>query len=86
MAFHTTNPMRNHLESQIEEIFQEVFDDDTLRLSSLDSRDSLQAWDSLGHVRLISALEDAFGLSFTLDEIENMTSVAQVVATVASKQ
>lgn len=78
--------MSNHFEHQIERVFQEVFDDETLRLVDVVNRDSLQGWDSLGHVRLISALEEEFGLSFTLDEIECMTSVPQIIATLVSKQ
>jgi len=31
-------------------------------------------WDSLGHMRLIAAIETAFGIAFTTDEILDMSS------------
>lgn len=71
--------------SRLQNIFREVFDDDRLTLADDTSRESLEAWDSLGHIRLISAMEEGLGVSFTLDEIENMASVAQILACLSSK-
>ena len=42
-------------------------------------------WDSLGHIRLISAMEDDLSISFTLEEIEEMDSVSKILAVVAAK-
>lgn len=44
------------------------------------------AWDSMGHVALVSALEQAFGLSFDVDEVMDMESVGKIVKIVESKQ
>jgi acyl carrier protein len=83
------NPLVNTLSTdtrtKLQSIFREVFDDDQLQLSDDTSRDTLESWDSLGHIRLISAMEEELGVSFTLEEIEAMTSVAQILATVAAK-
>lgn len=70
---------------KLRQIFRDVFDDDTLQFSDDLSPESLAAWDSLGHIRLISAIEDELSLSFTLEEIESMTSFAKVVSVVTSK-
>ncbi|WP_199873432.1 acyl carrier protein [Ideonella sp. A 288] len=77
--------MTQDTRSRLQSIFREVFDDDQLTLADDTSRESLEAWDSLGHIRLISALEEDLGISFTLDEIEQMTSVAQILACITSK-
>ncbi len=71
--------------TKLQSIFREVFDDDQLQLSDSTSRETLESWDSLGHIRLISAMEDELGVSFTLEEIETMTSVPQILATIAAK-
>ncbi len=81
----STRPMHNDIRGKIEAVFREVFDDESLQLSDSLSTETLPAWDSLGHIRLVSALEDDMALSFTLEEIEAMTSVAKIVAVVASK-
>jgi acyl carrier protein len=39
------------------------------------SPDSYPAWDSVAHLNLVMALEEAFGTSFTPEETMDMTSV-----------
>lgn len=77
--------MGPYTRSKIEEIFREVFDDDQLQLSDSLSSETHLKWDSLGHIRLVSALEDELSLTFTLEDIEAMTSVAKILAVVDSK-
>jgi acyl carrier protein len=77
-----TADIRTTVENAMREVFEDALPTD---ISSLD-RDSMEAWDSLGHIRVISALEDALGLSFTLDEIEAMTSVPLIIQTINAKQ
>lgn len=81
MVDHLSNDFR----PQLQAVFREVFDDDALQASDELNRETLESWDSLGHIRLISALEEALGLSFTLEEIEAMTSVPQILAVLAAK-
>ena len=78
-------PMPNNTRDSLQNIFRDVFDDEQLQLRDELSPETLAAWDSLGHIRLISALEDELQLSFTLDEIEAMTSVAKILAVLADK-
>ena len=71
--------------NRIQTIFRDVFDDERLEISDNTSPASFSAWDSLGHIRLISALEDDLSLSFTLEEIEEMDSVRKILAVVTAK-
>ena len=41
--------------------------------------DDIEEWDSLSHIRLLTAIEANFGVQFDLDEIGNMTDVATIV-------
>jgi acyl carrier protein len=77
--------LNKDLQSPLQDIFRDVFDDDKLQLRADMSPDTLPTWDSLGHIRLIAALEDAFELSFTLEEIESMTSVSKILSVLADK-
>ena len=38
------------------------------------SYQSIEAWDSVGHMQLIAALEDAFDIMFDTDDIINFNS------------
>ena len=77
--------MDHDIRTKIEAIFREVFDDDQLQLSDSLSSETVPTWDSLAHIRLVSALEDELSLTFTLEDIEAMTSVAKIFAVVESK-
>ena len=77
--------MHNYIRTKIENIFREVFDDDQLQVSDGLNTETLPTWDSLAHIRLISALEDGLSLTFTLEDIEAMTSVAKILTVVESK-
>jgi acyl carrier protein len=42
------------------------------------SRQNTPEWDSLNHLRIITAIESEFGVRFTMDEIASMQSVADL--------
>ena len=48
-------------------------------------REDIPEWDSLGHLNLMLALEDAFNVSFTVDEMPDLVSVPAIVAKVLEK-
>ena len=76
---------RDEARAALERVFLEVFDDDTLVIFDALAREDLEAWDSLGHIRLVCATEEAFGVSFTIEEIETMTSVSRILDRIAEK-
>lgn len=70
---------------QLERVFQEVFDDDSLRITAAMTREDFPTWDSLGHIRLVSALEETFNLTLSIEDIEGMTSIARILEKVAAQ-
>lgn len=46
----------------------------------------IPAWDSMGHVTLVSSLEQTFGLNFDVDEVMEMENVRQIVRIVQAKR
>jgi acyl carrier protein len=46
-------------------------------------RETLAAWDSLAHLRIIGAVEDEFGVRFTMQEIGEMGSLADIERSIA---
>ena len=47
---------------------------------------SVPGWDSLSHVRVISAIEDAFGVRFQTAEIVRLKSVGQLQALIDKRK
>lgn len=41
-------------------------------------RDGHPTWDSFNHLRLMTAIEEAFGVQFSMDEIEGIETMGQL--------
>lgn len=66
------------MDEKLREIFVEVFSVQPEEYADELSPDTLTAWDSLGHIRLVSAMEERLGLTFETNEIMDMANVAQI--------
>jgi len=70
---------------EIKELFADTFDIEESDVTDDTNKDSVASWDSLNHLRLVTALEQEFSVSFSMDEINSMTSFAAVVACVSNR-
>jgi acyl carrier protein len=70
---------------RIRRAFKSAFDIDpqTVTLNTVPS--DISAWDSMGHVTLASSLEQAFGLTFDVDDLMAMENVKEIYRIVQSK-
>ena len=60
------------VEDQIREVMAEVLDMEPGAIGPGFGRDDAPLWDSLNHLRLITALEAAFGVRFDMREVTRM--------------
>jgi acyl carrier protein len=67
-------------------VFQDVFDDDTIVPHAEMVADDVEEWDSLSHIRLILALEQAFDVRFTASEVGAMDNVGDLVRLIQAKK
>jgi len=65
--------------------FKSAFDIDpqTITIDTVPS--DISSWDSMGHVTLASSLEQAFGLTFDVDDLMAMENVKEICRIVQSK-
>jgi acyl carrier protein len=62
----------------VEEVVARVLHEPIDKIDDATSRQSLRSWNSLCHVELIIALEDAFGVKFSRKEISELTTVERI--------
>lgn len=67
---------------QLRPIFQEIFDDPTLVVNPDTSQHQIPDWDSVAQVKLVLAIEEAFAIRFTNDELPSMHSVADFMTAI----
>ena len=70
---------------KVQEAFKAAFDLDPQSVTIDTTPAQVPAWDSMGHVALVSSLERTFGLSFDVDEVMEMENVREIVRIVGSK-
>lgn len=70
---------------QLDPIFQQVFDDDTIHVTHSTTADDVDGWDSLSHVNLILALEAAFAVRFSQKELLSFKNVGDLYYSINAK-
>ena len=55
-------------------VFIESFDLDEKQLNDKLEYNSIESWDSIGHMQMIAELEDTFEIEFEMDDIINFSS------------
>jgi len=72
--------------SQLEVIFRNIFDDESIQLQETTSADDIEEWESLAHVQLIEAIQSHFGIRFSAREMLSWENVGQMVECINDKQ
>lgn len=71
---------------RLNEVFSDVFDDDSIKLEDKTTSDDIEDWDSLEHIRLIAAVEQAFKVRFSMGEVVGMKNVGEMVSLILEKK
>lgn len=71
--------------ARLNKVFQEVFDDPSIRLTPQTTADDIEDWDSLEHITLISAVERVFHMKFKMGEISSMKNVGEMAAIIKAR-
>ena len=69
------------LRDRLQDVFRDVFDDETITLADEMTADDVDGWDSLMHINLIIAVEKRMGVKFTIAEVSGMKAPGQNVGT-----
>jgi acyl carrier protein len=66
------------ISDRLTKVFREVFGDDSITLDAKTTADDIEGWDSLSHINLIIAIEIAFEIEFTQQEIRSFNNVGEM--------
>jgi acyl carrier protein len=67
------------IEERVRGVIAQVFNLEAAQVSATASQDTLEKWDSFGHMNLCLAIEEEFKVSLDDTQIVEMTSVPKVV-------
>ena len=70
---------REMLLNEIIPIFREVLEDDAVTITENDSSETIDGWDSLAHILIISELESHFSIKIPMSKVQEMKKVSKMI-------
>ena len=70
---------------RVNDVFRDVFDDESLSVKLETTAADVEGWDSLMHVRLIIAIEKAFRVRFSSSEVASLKDVGDLIELLQTK-
>lgn len=70
---------REQVYMELNGVFQDVFDDESITVYDETTANDIEDWDSLEHINLVVAVEKQFGIKFTMGEVNGMKNVGAMV-------
>lgn len=70
---------REDVRLRLQDIFRNVFDDDSIELTDSTNADDIEEWDSLNQIKIILAAEEKFGHSLNARKISTFENVGDMI-------
>lgn len=76
---------RNDITVEVNRIFRDIFDDETLVVGDMTSADDIEDWDSLEQINILVAMEKKFNIKFAVSDVEGLEDVGQTIDLIERK-
>ena len=76
---------KDEIIERLDDVFRDVFDDDTLEVDENTTADDIEDWDSIEHITLIGAVEDEFKMRFKMGEGSGMKDVGEMIGIIEQR-
>jgi acyl carrier protein len=73
------------IQSKLNYVFQDVFDDPTIHLTPDTTAKDIDGWDSFAHINLVLTIEQEFKIKFATAEIESLQNVGHLTDVIQAK-
>ena len=70
---------REQILEKVNEIFCDVFDDESIEITEETTAKDVEDWDSLTHITLIAEIESEFGFKFAMKDVVGMKIVGEML-------
>lgn len=69
---------REEVFEKLNEVFRDVFDDESIVVTDTTTANDIEDWDSLEHINLIVAIENKFNIKFKMSEVTGLKNVGEM--------
>ena len=70
---------KEELFKKVQEIFRDIFDDDSLIIDDSTNSSDIDDWDSLNHINLVVAIESEIDIKFSFDDLATLKDVGAML-------
>ena len=70
---------RSKIEYSIINIFYDIFEVEDIVINDKFSQKDIGDWDSIGHVRLMAAIQDEFNIDIPFEDTINLSTVRDII-------
>ena len=70
---------REEVLNSVQDIFRDIFDDQSLVVLESTNSEDIEDWDSMNHINLVSAIEKHFAIRFALGELQTLNDVGGMI-------
>lgn len=74
-----------NIKNDLQDIFRDIFDDETIAITDALNADDIEDWDSLSQIRLVVAIEKQFRIKFSSAEMQSLENVGEMIELIESK-
>jgi len=76
---------REQVFAEVQNIFRDIFDDESISIANNTTADDIEEWDSLNHINLINAIEKEFKIQFALGELQSLKNIGVMINMIIEK-
>jgi acyl carrier protein len=76
---------RDQVRTRVQDLLRDIVDDDGLKITDTTTAADVDWWDSLTHLKLLVAIEEAWDLNFQVAELSAPENVGELVDLIRSK-
>lgn len=76
---------KNEILSQVQDIFHDILDNESIVLTDETTANDVDDWDSLTHIQLVVAIEKHFKIKFKSMEILSWKNVGEMIVDIHAK-
>jgi acyl carrier protein len=76
---------RQLITERLNHVFQDVFDDDGIRIHDDMTADDIEEWDSIMHITLVLEIEKVFNLKLNASEVGQLLNVGAMIDLLAAR-
>jgi len=68
------------------EILKDIFDDENMVITEKDNSSTIEKWDSIAQISIITTIENIFNIEFSFKEINNIKNIGELVKLIDKKR